>query len=131
MSLDLGKSAGLVAALGGAIATLYGGWAFIDVRYVKTSELDAVRSAATLTNLRLEEKILTDRVQAIQERIWLIEDRYGKELLSAAPSVKEEHRQMLTDLAEIDREIQSVMDAYRQHGYPASAEYYHYERPHR
>ena len=82
------------------------------------------------TDLRLEEKILTDRVRAIQERMWSVEDRYP--VLTLAPvAVREEYRQMVADLADVQRQIQSVMDTYRQVGYPASSDYYHYERPYR
>ena len=125
------KIAGLVAAIGGAVATAWGGVSFIDDRYGKTAEIQEVKQATTFVNLRLEEKILTDRVAAIQQRIWKLEDRYGDTMTTAPDTAKEEHRQMQTDLASMHEQIVSVMDAYRRQGYPATENYYKYEQPHR
>ena len=124
---DAGKAVGAVVALVGG---LYSGGAWVDTRYAHVSEVRQVEHRHQFTDLRLEEKILTDRVRAIQERMWSVEDRYP--VLTTAPvAVREEYRQMVADLADVQRQIQSVMDTYRQVGYPASSEYYHYERPHR
>ncbi len=127
--IGIDKAAGLVAALGASIGVLYSGVSFIDGRYAKMPEVEQVRTDMTLTSLRLEEKILTDRVAAIQQRLWKIEDRYGEDLAGAPMSVKEEHRQMDLDIAEVHDKIKSVMDAYRHGGYQASDSYYKYERP--
>lgn len=113
----------LALVVGGTTAT-YQGVAFVDARYAKSAD-------AQLTNLRLEEKILTDRVAAIQSRIWSLDDRYGVDLFEAPGPVKEEYRQMAADLMDTKTQIQSVITAYRTGGYPASDTYYHYEQPHR
>ena len=119
------KLAGTILALVvGATTSTYKGIEFVDARYAKSGEVQ-------FTNLRLEEKSLTDRVAAIQSRIWSLEDRYGTDLFEAPAPVKEEHRQMVADLADIHRQIQSVMGAYRTGGHAASDTYYKYEQPHR
>lgn len=117
---DIHKVLSAVGLVGVAISTLYGGANWVEDRYVKTSRVE-------LLELRFEEKVLTDRSIAIQDRIWEIEDRYEGFLSVAPVSVKEEHRQMVADLATIKQEIRAVMDRYRQRGYPASDDYYKYE----
>ena len=119
------KLAGTVLALVvGVTTSTYKGVEFVDARYAKSGDVQ-------LTNLRLEEKILTDRTVAIQSRIWTLEDRYGVDLFEAPGTVKEQYRQMVVDLADVKAQIQSVMQAYRAGGYPASDSYYSYEQPHR
>jgi len=109
-----------VGMVGVAVSTLYGGITYIDDRYAQAPRVE-------LLELRFEEKVLTDRAVAIQDRIWEIEDRYENFLTVAPVSVKEEHRQMVADLAKVKDEIRAVMDGYRQKGYPATSDYYKYE----
>ena len=129
MDLHAGSKAlgAIVAVVGG----LYTGGTWIDARFAKTSDIQTLRSDARFTNLRLEEKILTDRTVAIQTRLWSLEDRHGRDLTTAPSSVREEYRQMAVDLADVRRQIQSVMEQYRAVGYPATDSYYRYEQPHR
>jgi hypothetical protein len=126
--LDAGK---MTSAAVVVVTALYSGGTFIDARFAKTNEVKGLQSSMRLTNLRLEEKILVDRTVAIQHRMWSLEDRYGRDLVTAPPAVKEEYRQMVVDLADIQKQIAALMDAYRAGGYNASDEYYHYERPRR
>jgi hypothetical protein len=111
-----------IAAAGAAISSLYGGMTFIDDRYARAPQVQ-------LLELRVEEKILTDRVSAIQHRLWKIEDEYGANLTGAPVTVKEEYRHMVHDREQIKDQIQSIMDSYRRNGYNASDTYYSYERP--
>ena len=120
-------SASVIALVGG----LYTGGAWIEGRYAKVPDVQAVRTAAQFTALRLEEKILTDRVAAIQSRLWRVEDHYHGQMATAPQPVIDDYRHMVTDLAEVQRQIRVVMDTYRAVGYPASDTYYQYEQPHR
>jgi dsDNA-binding SOS-regulon protein len=106
--------------VGVAVSTMYGGMNWVEDRYARAPRVE-------LLELRFEEKVLTDRAVAIQDRIWEIEDRYQDFLTVAPVSVKEEHRQMVADLAKVKDEIRAVMDGYRQKGYPATSDYYKYE----
>ena len=120
--LDLSfKTLSWIGAAGVAVSTLAGGFTYLDSQYAKATDMKLVQ-------LRLEEKILTDREAVIQQRIWSIEDRYDDFLKVAPAAVKEEHRQMVMDLEKIKQEISSVMDMYHEKGYPATDSYYKYER---
>ena len=131
MTFNLQTVGAWIGTMTALVGALYSGSFWIETRYAKTSEMQAVQSDARFTSLRLEEKILTDRVAAIQSRLWSLEDRYQGGINTAPNPVREEYRQMVIDLADVQRQIQSVMAAYRAVGYPASPTYYHYEQPHR
>jgi predicted nucleic acid-binding Zn-ribbon protein len=115
------KTLSWIGAAGVAISTMAGGVTFVDSRYAKSPQVELIQ-------LRLEEKILTDREAAVQQRIWRVEDRYQTTLTNAPETVKEEYRQMQIDLSQIRHEIQAVMETYHQQGYPATDSYYKYER---
>ena len=109
-----------VGMVGVAVSTMYGGMNWVEDRYARAPRVE-------LLELRFEEKVLTDRAVAIQDRIWEIEDRYQDFLAVAPVSVKEEHRQMVADLAKVRQDIQAVMDGYHRKNYPATDDYYRYE----
>jgi dsDNA-binding SOS-regulon protein len=116
----LQKLLSAVGSVGVLCTTLYGGATWVDDRFARAPRVE-------LLELRFEEKVMTDRAVAIQDRIWEIEDRYDDFLNVAPVSVKEEHRQMVADLAKVRDEIRAVMDRYHQRDYPASSDYYKYE----
>ena len=129
--MDLSTVMKTGTAAGTLLVSLYTGGSWLDARYAHTEAVDALTSDTRFTNLRLEEKILTDRVAAIQTRMWSLEDRYHHDLTTAPPAVREEYRKMVVDLDDVRQQIQSVMAQYRAVGYPATMDYYRYERPHR
>jgi dsDNA-binding SOS-regulon protein len=116
----LQKLLSAVGSVGVLCTTLYGGATWVDDRFARAPRVE-------LLELRFEEKVMTDRAVAIQDRIWEIEDRYDDFLNVAPVSVKEEHRQMIADLAKVREEIRAVMDGYHRKNYPASDDYYKYE----
>jgi hypothetical protein len=52
---------------------------------------------------RLDYKIKTDQEQSIRERIWKLKDRFGTN--PKDPAIKEELRQLETDLGNVDTQI--------------------------
>ena len=64
LSTIIGVSVAFCGLIGSIIA--------VDTRYAKSARLEMVE-------LRLDQKIVVDRIQALQERMWKLEDRYGKD----------------------------------------------------
>jgi hypothetical protein len=59
----------LYATILAIIGSLFGGYFYLDSTYARASELRS-------TNDRLEQKILEDKMSAIESHIWAITDRY-------------------------------------------------------
>jgi hypothetical protein len=62
-----------------SIATLAGGVVAFDTHYAKTAEVKDLSEYVCAVEKRLDQKIKNDRINNVQERIWRLEDRYGKE----------------------------------------------------
>jgi hypothetical protein len=81
----------VLAALVGTIFTL-------DDRWAKAAEVKRVE-------LRLDQKILNDRIDRLQERIWKLEDRYGGPAKIRDPAVLEEYRKLNRDKNEAEGQL--------------------------
>src|SRR3990167_6479475 len=110
------KIVSMIGAAGTAIATFYGGATFVDHRYAHNDNL-------VMVEMRLEQKILTDRSVQLQQRLWKIEDRYGPDLFEAPAMVKEEHRQIQIELNDLNEEVNAVQQEYRKQGLNSSRYY--------
>lgn len=58
-------------------------------------------------DIRLEQKIQSDRVANLQERIWSYEDRYGTDCLIMPTNVRAEYRNLLKDKGD----AQDILDS--------------------
>ena len=92
---------GSVTAIGGMIAALYSGGSWVDSRYAHQDNL-------RLIEFRLEQKIVGDRAAQLQQRIWVIEDRYGRGADRAPETVKEEYRRLQAELAELYGQLRTM-----------------------
>jgi len=75
------------------ISVLTGVGFSIDKHYAKAKQVEQLA-------IRLDVKILKDRANAIQERMWKLEDRYGS-IEKMPTSVKEEYRTLKAELETI------------------------------
>ena len=65
----------------------------------KTEDLIAVDEKIELVSSRLEQKITQDRINNLQQRIWMLEDRYGGPGVPLAPpEIKKEYRAIKHEL---------------------------------
>jgi hypothetical protein len=110
------KIISFIGAGGTALATLWGGASFVDTRYAHAPNV-------VLIEMRLEQKILTDRAAQLQQRVWKIEERYGTDLFEAPGTVREEYRQLKLELQDLGEEINAVQQEYRRQG-SAGSRYY-------
>lgn len=68
-----------VTAIVGAlliIGSVVGATIKVDTRYAKRVEMYSVSNEINLVGIRLDQKIIQDRIDSYQSRIWKIEDRY-------------------------------------------------------
>ena len=87
-----------------ALTTLVGTAFTVDNRYAKDEQVKKVEQKVEKVEKRLDKKILKDRANALQERIWKLEDRYnGKEIPA---TVKEELRKNKAELIQITKELE-------------------------
>lgn len=87
-----------VAAVTGAICVLAGlifGVSAYETKFATAEDISNIRKDVELLGERLENKIQEDRIHALQERIWKLEDRYGGVMVPQAPqAVKEHYREL-------------------------------------
>ena len=87
-----------VIAIAVGFSTLLGTAFTIDSRYAKTDYVEQI-------DKRLELKILKDRANALQERIWKIEDRYGMEVSDMPDDKRDQYRKLKKEYDEIMEKI--------------------------
>jgi hypothetical protein len=100
--MELDKTKTIVALVLGCV-TLMGTAFSVDGRYAKTDDIQQVQEKVKKVETRLDNKILKDRANLIQERIWKYEDRYeGKTM---PKSIKEVVRDLETELTDINKKL--------------------------
>ena len=99
-----------VTAIVGAlviIATVVGATVKIDTRYAKQTQIQTqigqVSEAVTYVGKRLDQKILQDRINDLQDRIWKIEDRYRGRVMPQ--DAIEAIRQYRKEIKQLERQL--------------------------
>lgn len=82
----------------------------IDSRYAKVGDILEINEYVEQVDKRLELKILKDRADAIQERMWKIEDRYGMEIAKMPEEVREQYRELKKEYDDIMEKIKKDGD---------------------
>lgn len=78
-----------IGSIVGAIAILTGiffGVESYETKFATAGELEAVIRNVEALSKRLDNKIQEDRLHAIQQRLWALEDRYGGIKVPKAPT---------------------------------------------
>lgn len=71
---------------------------YIDDRWAKAKDLAYVE-------MRLDQKILSDRLYDLQQRLWMLEDRYGEEK-EMPEEVRTEYRKLKQEYESIKRQLE-------------------------
>ena len=87
------------------MTTLVGAMFALDSRYAKTEEISTIKDYVQQIDKRLDIKILKDRANALQERMWKIEDRYGMEVAKMSEEVRDQYRELKKEYDEIMQKI--------------------------
>ena len=81
------------------IATAFSTFFFFDARYADSAYVEQVA-------MRLDQKILSDRLQVIQQRVWQLEDRHRGQ--SMPQSVLDEYRRLIEEKKRIEKQISKI-----------------------
>jgi hypothetical protein len=92
----MAKIIGSIAALVTIIAIVIGVYVTLEDRYAHRPDVQAI-------DKRLDQKIRSDKVDALQARYWKFEDRYGKE--PADPVIKQDMREQMVVIQKMQDEI--------------------------
>ena len=102
-----GAALGLVMTGGGATYSVY---QWHDNTYAHQDDVQQIE-------MRLEQKILNDRLNQIQQRMWRLEDRYGDSLNPKDNETAwEEYRQLKDERDRITRILEQPRSSYQQQG---------------
>lgn len=75
---------------------------------VGANEYLAKASELELISMRLDQKILNDRLYNLQNRVWAIEDRYGTDVTKMLENIRTEYRRLLREIEELKRRLSSM-----------------------
>ena len=87
------------------VSTLRGTACTVDSRYAKAEDISTIKDYIQQVDRRLEIKILKDRANAIQERMWKIEDRYGMDIAKMPETIRDQYRKLKKEYDEINEKI--------------------------
>lgn len=104
--MTLKKLSILVGAIVGSI-TIVTTVIQVDKYYAKAAEVQHIE-------WRLDQKIISDRVNALQERIWRLEDRYGIDTTKMTPEIREEIRKLKVERQQLDKELDILLEQIRE-----------------
>lgn len=91
------KTIGFLAALATILSILIGGVIAIEGRYAHCEDVKQV-------DKRLETKIRADRLDALQQRYWRFEDRYGK--TPSDPIIRQDMREQQERINQEKQELE-------------------------
>jgi hypothetical protein len=97
------KTISCIGSVLGLIAMCFGIYFWAEGNYASAETVKQVRAEQKMLEQRLDYKIKTDQEQSIRERIWKLKDRFGTN--PKDPAIKEELRQLETDLGNVDTQI--------------------------
>jgi hypothetical protein len=93
---------GTIAVIFALVGSVWGASQYL----ASQDDIRTVDKKIELVDARLEQKIINDRSNEIQERIWKIEDRFGRDYLKYPERIKEDWRRLNQELKENDIKIQ-------------------------
>lgn len=97
---------GVILGLLSLISSLFGGFFFLDGRYAKATDTKEIKEQTRKVEQRLENKIILDRVDKLQERIWKYQDRYGDRLEKAKDKlIIEEYKKIQDERDRLEKSL--------------------------
>jgi len=112
---------GMAAAVPAMIGAMYGGGSWVDNRYHHADDALQGRSDLVLVEMRLDQKIMADRLNNVQMRIWRMEDRYGVNMNKATTeddaAALEEYKALKLEKNELERQLGNIEQRIQQYEY--------------
>lgn len=81
-----------------SLTVIVGAAAKLDGRWAKTERLVMVEQ-------RLDQKIIQDRINAIQERLWRLQDKYGDMVANMPEAIRDQYRRLLKEIKECEEQL--------------------------
>jgi len=101
---------GIVIGILAIVGSVFGAFNFLDTRFAEEEKVEQIRFSVDEVGKRLDFKIVKDKFQAVQERMWSLEDRHGgKELKDADTSTKEEYRNLQVQQDDLRSELKGEL----------------------
>ena len=105
----IGVILGAVISILTVIAFIFGAYLHLDSKFAEEEKVEEVKLNVEKVEKRLDFKIVKDKFQAVQERMWNLEDRHGgRDLEGADQSVKEEYRNLQVQQKELKEELKEL-----------------------
>lgn len=101
----LGVLFGLFATTYGAITVFATNESVIKIDEALKAKNSKQDEAIKLVGERLDKKILQDQLRAIEQRIWLYEDKCGEDLSKCDQEAKDTLRRLRQDRRDIERKL--------------------------
>lgn len=79
---------------------IWGSQSYLEKRYALAEDVEKLSN-------RLDQKILEDRRDNIQQRIWKLEDKYSNEI---PDDIKDQYRQFQKELEELDKKLDKLYE---------------------
>ena len=99
------KKINTLIAISIGLTTIIGAAFTVDSRYAKLADVDSISAYIASVDDRLDIKILKDRADALQSRMWKLEDRYGMDIIKMPAGVREQYRELKKEFDEIMEKI--------------------------
>lgn len=84
------------------MSVILGATFFIDSRYAQSADVQMIEQ-------RLDQKIIQDKADNLQQRIWKLEDRFGSEK-NMKSEVKDVYRELKEDLKKLELKLKTSED---------------------
>lgn len=81
-----------------SLTVIVGAGARLDRRWAKAERLVMVEQ-------RLDQKIIQDRINAIQERLWRLQDKYGDIVENMPEMIHDQYRRLLKEIKEYEEQL--------------------------
>lgn len=89
----------ILVSVGTLLGIAFGAYFYIDSNYAKAAEMQKIEQ-------RLDYKIKSDQSKEVQQRIWLLEDRYYHK--NMPESTKEEYRELKEEKKTLEGELNNL-----------------------
>jgi hypothetical protein len=91
------------------ISACFSVYFYIDGHYAKCADVSQAKEQVAQVSQRLDYKIVSDQYRAVQQRIWLIEDRFAAKKMDK--TTKEEYQKLQTDKDDLKRQLDGMKQA--------------------
>jgi len=98
-----------VISLGTILGLAFGLYFHFDKKFAKAEAIESIQHHVAQVDKRLDIKILEDRRDKLQERVWDLEKRFGETCSNCPLPTKEEFKKLKLDKELLDKKIDQAI----------------------